>query len=323
MGTSLEQIEGTIGSGGPDALRQHMCGVLRCGSANCWPGKEENTVLAGKLITLFLIWRTRRTHSSRDQKFDRHRPQDTSKAAQDVGGPTGVIKGGVYFLFGKHEDNPSQEAAYIGEAEETYKRLAQQQAERFWTEAVIFTSSDDRLNKAHVKYLEAKLYESAKMAKRYTVYNATTPSCPAIAEPEEAVMLNYIENLKILINTLGDRIFEPLIDAAQAQTDYYYIEAARGADARAAITNEGVVVVEGSQVAKSTVPSMNPSMIELRQKLIEQSIIADSDGKLIFSQDYLFSSPTTAATIVMGRNANGRTEWKDLKKRSLKDNEES
>ncbi|TDQ04042.1 uncharacterized protein DUF4357 [Halanaerobium saccharolyticum] len=30
----------------------------------------------------------------------------------------------------------------------------------------------------------------------------------------------------------------------------------------------------------------------------------------IFKKDYLFSSPSTAAAIVMGRNANGLREWK-------------
>lgn len=36
-------------------------------------------------------------------------------------------------------------------------------------------------------------------------------------------------------------------------------------------------------------------------------------GEYRFSQDYVFSSPSTAAAVVLGRSANGRIEWKDAK----------
>lgn len=42
---------------------------------------------------------------------------------------------------------------------------------------------------------------------------------------------------------------------------------------------------------------------------------------LEFSEDYIFSSPSTAACIVLGRNANGLTEWKMENGKSLKDYE--
>ncbi|WP_394371575.1 DUF4357 domain-containing protein [Candidatus Sulfidibacterium hydrothermale] len=38
-------------------------------------------------------------------------------------------------------------------------------------------------------------------------------------------------------------------------------------------------------------------------------------------EDYEFSSPSTAAAIVMGRNANGLTEWKLKDGTTLKDYE--
>jgi hypothetical protein len=37
-----------------------------------------------------------------------------------------------------------------------------------------------------------------------------------------------------------------------------------------------------------------------------------------FEQDYLFSSPSTAAGVVLGRSANGRTEWKTKEGKTLK-----
>ncbi|HDM79420.1 MAG TPA: GIY-YIG nuclease family protein [Deltaproteobacteria bacterium] len=233
-----------------------------------------------------------------------------------------LAKTGVYFLFGKSEDNPDEDAVYIGEAEEAYKRLAQQQKMEFWSEAVVFISKDENLNKAHVKYLESKIYDIAKAAKRYTITNSSIPTCPALSESEQAVMTEFISNLRVLINTLGYKVLEPFADATEKQKNLYFIKAARGADGKAVVTNEGVVVIEGSEIATSTVPSMSSAFIKQRQKLIDQGVIKKTDEKLIFTKDYLFSSPSTAAAVVMGRNANGRIEWKDKKAKTLKEKEE-
>lgn len=49
--------------------------------------------------------------------------------------------------------------------------------------------------------------------------------------------------------------------------------------------------------------------------------IIDEDLKL--TRDYIFTSPSLAATVVMGRNANGRTEWKNEEHKTIRDIEES
>lgn len=285
--------------------------------------KQEKNMPIGKLISIFLIdgipdgrlvgeisnW------TGKAFKIPRKLLRESAKRDE-------LAKAGVYFLFGKSEENPDEDAVYIGEAEEAYKRLAQQQRLEFWSEAVVFISKDENLNKAHVKYLESKLYNIAKTAKRYTITNSSIPTCPAISESEQAVMTEFISNLRILINTLGYKVLEPLADAKERQRDLYFIKAARGANAKAVVTNEGVVVIEGSEIATSTVPSMPSAFINQRQKLIGQGVIKKTDSKLVFSKDFLFSSPSTAAAIVMGRNANGRIEWKDKKGKTLKEKEE-
>jgi len=232
-----------------------------------------------------------------------------------------LSKTGLYLLFGKDVGNPEDNTVYIGEAEETFSRLVQHQKLDFWTEAVVIVSKDDYLNKAHVKYLESKLYELAKAAKRYVVFNSSVPTCPKISESEQAVMTGFIDNLKILVNTMGYKVFEPLAHIEGPRANYS-IKAARGANARAVITNEGLVVTKGSQIASSLVPSMSSSLVALRQKLIDQGNVVRQKDKLVFAKDYLFSSPSTAAAVVMGRTANGRIEWKDPKGKTVRDNEE-
>jgi len=67
-----------------------------------------------------------------------------------------------------------------------------------------------------------------------------------------------------------------------------------------------------------TVCAMAPSMLARRQELIDLGVLAQQGAAHVFTQDYAFSSPSTAACVVLGRNANGRMEWKDAQGRALK-----
>ena len=46
----------------------------------------------------------------------------------------------------------------------------------FWHECVVFISKDNNLNKAHVKYLENRMYTIAKEAGRYQLENSNIPT---------------------------------------------------------------------------------------------------------------------------------------------------
>jgi hypothetical protein len=59
-------------------------------------------------------------------------------------------------------------------------------------------------------------------------------------------------------------------------------------------------------------------MFDVRQQLITNGVLALAAGLYRFTQDYSFSSPSTAAAVVLGRSANGRIEWKDAQGRTLK-----
>jgi hypothetical protein len=76
------------------------------------------------------------------------------------------------------------------------------------------------------------------------------------------------------------------------------------------MTNEGFAVLKDSEIATSTTKSFPENLKNLRNELIKQGVIKNREDKLIFKDDYLFSSPSSAAAIVMGRSANGLTEWK-------------
>ena len=77
--------------------------------------------------------------------------------------------------------------------------------------------------------------------------------------------------------------------------------------------------MKSSKAAATTVSSMTSSFIKIRQKLIDEGVLIDKGEFFEFSDDYIFSSPSTAAVIVMGRSANGLTEWKSKDGKTLKE----
>ena len=226
-------------------------------------------------------------------------------------------KAGVYLLVGRDETNADTPLVYVGEAEEIYKRISQHQEKDFWNEVVVCISKDENLNKAHIKFLEHELYQTLNTVGRANLQNSVIPTRPKISELEQAFLVEFLENLKLLVSTLGYRIFEPLIKAGPSGSSkqIYYIQAARGASAGGVRTSEGMAVLLGSKAASTTVPSAPLWVAELRRHLVETQVL---DESWTFLKDYTFASPSTAAAVVMGRNANGLLEWKDDQKRSMK-----
>ncbi|SEI82897.1 protein of unknown function [Cyclobacterium xiamenense] len=230
-----------------------------------------------------------------------------------------LVSTGVYLLFGKDDDGKDQ--VYIGEAESILKRLNQQLTSKdFWNETIVFISKDENLNKAHIKYLENRLHDIAKASNRYKVDNSINPTQSSISESDRAEMEEFIEYIKMLVNTLGHKVFEEKREFKPKQKQAtFFIKAARGADGQGEPTSDGFVVFKGSKAAATIVNSMTPNFIIYRQKLINESVLIDKGEYLEFTDDYIFSSPSTAAVMVMGRNANGLTEWKSKEGKTLKD----
>ncbi|MBR6644655.1 MAG: GIY-YIG nuclease family protein [Clostridia bacterium] len=228
---------------------------------------------------------------------------------------------GVYFLFGKDEDN--NDTVYVGEAEKMLVRLKQHLKDNnYWNDCVVVISKDNILNKAHVKYLENKFFNLALDAKRSSVINSTIPTCSSISEFDEFMLSEFIENARLLVNTLGFKVFDKTdisILEQESNEAIFNITATRGADAKGMLVPDGFMVFKGSKIAKDTAPSMSTNLVNLRNKIIEKNII---NSDFVFDSDYIFTSPSLAAAVVMGRNANGRTEWKTVNDKSIKDIEE-
>jgi hypothetical protein len=232
---------------------------------------------------------------------------------------------GVYLLLAPREDGEG-DRLYIGEGDPIKPRLATHHSgnaqKDFWTRAICFVSTGQSLNKAHVQFLEANLIRLAKQAKRVPldVENKKNDSEPTLSEADRADMQVFLQHMLGMLPVLGVHAFEQP-PKAPALTAPELTCKGKGLVARGYESTQGFVVKAGSQVAGHIVPSMAehlPGMLVKRQELIDLGVLAQQGNDYVFTQDYTFSSRSTAASVVLGRSANGRVEWKDVQGISLK-----
>ena len=230
------------------------------------------------------------------------------------------IKGvGIYFLICQEDDGT--DSVYIGEAENVLDRLTQHlrdyqsgKEKYYWNTAVIFVGRD--LNKALIRYLENRFVEIAKECGRYTILTKNTYKNTVLKEAQIASMEEFIDNVKILINTLGYKVLVP-VPKANDETIYLYCKGS-GASAKGFVSAGGFTVLEGSTVSDHTVPSLEKkgkSYYNLRNALIKDGTISDR----VFTRDYEFKAPSAASAVILGHTSNGNVDWKTADGTKLKD----
>lgn len=219
--------------------------------------------------------------------------------------------GAVYFLF---EDTAEavKPKVYIGQTSDLKKRLDRHQKEKdFWEKAVVVLSRADSLTTNHSVYLERLCIQRAKDAKRCIVGNDTNGNKLNTTKPFEAECEELFETAETLLATLGFQLFQPPAKPGLETTPVFACTLS-GTDAKARYTTEGMAVLKGSKARAATTDSFKakPSF-QTRQKLIDAGVLELVGEHLVFTQDYPFSSPSTAASIVIGNNTNGWLAWKN------------
>ncbi len=247
-------------------------------------------------------------------------PRTNSEKAQ---GREELSRTGVYILWDPSDfgDSPN---VYIGESDQIATRLKSHEFGRdFWTRAVACVSKDQNLNNAHARYVEARLLGMAREAKRCQLENKNIPQIPMLSEADTADAELYLSDLLLCLPIVGINVFDKPTGGPEADKKLYI----RFQDLIAYGYEEagGFVVTSGSLVNDVEAPSIPESNKAMRNQLLKQGVVAQSDGSkyLTITQDYLFRSPSQAAGVVLGRSANGRTEWKDKNGRTLREIQES
>lgn len=240
---------------------------------------------------------------------------------------------GVYFLFGT-SDTTGKGVVYIGQAgarkngEGILNRLQEHKRnpeKDYWTEAIAFTTSNNSFGPTEISYLENRFCNLALQANRYEVKNGNDPTPGNITEEKECELEEFIDYAKVIMGTLGHKLFEPITKPVEVKTEVEEkqaddieklylkrtIKTIGTVEAVGMQTAEGFVVLAGSHISPSDDDTIPEVIKEKRKKTT-----FDADGKLI--ENLLFTSPSYAAMFVIGKSANGLTSWKDADGHTLK-----
>lgn len=223
-----------------------------------------------------------------------------------------VFLPGVYFLFGESETG-SKPIVYIGQSRDCLNRIKNHdQKKDFWNYAVLIVSKTRNFTQTHIEYLEELAISKAVEANRYEIENGNNPRKFKVPETLEADLLDNFDTIKILLSTLGFPLFEGIVNVDKKSGTRLYCKG-KNSQAEGEYINDGLVVFKGSTAKLDFTPTSNSTHPLLRSKLAESKIIEKSGDVYIFLEDYLFPSPSSAASQILARNANGWIEWKSEK----------
>ena len=145
-------------------------------------------------------------------------------------------------------------------------------------------------------------------------------------------MEEFIYNTKIVLGTLGHKFLEP-INSRDSNSDqasdsntligkilYFTVN---GLSSQGKLSDEGFILIKGSEISINITQSIPTKINELRNKLLAEKTLIENSSKLILTKDIILSSPSYSAAFVAGTSRSGPQSWKDINGNTLKSLEES
>ena len=229
---------------------------------------------------------------------------------------------GVYLLIGEDSEEGEQQV-YVGQTGDLRSRLStHNQKKDFWERALVLISKTNSLTQTHALFLEWHSLQQIRKAGRFSDENGNSGSRPHTPAPLEAECLEIFETGSILVSSLGFPLFDSVVRQGlkeEVGDDSFFLKAPKqGIAGEGVYTSEGFVVMAGSMANADNAPSIGEANRRWRQRLMDSgAMVINSSGELTFPKDHLFRTPSGAAMALLGRKANGWTEWKDHQGRTL------
>ncbi len=221
--------------------------------------------------------------------------------------------------------NRDKRQLYVGETDDSIKRLRNHEAKDFWTEAIVFHSTGDTLSTTEVRWLEAKTYEALKELGYYDLSeNKVAPQQPPLKRNQIYTLEPIFEEAKNYICAAGFDIFlkskneqkEELTQTATAEHIFYCKHKESKAMGYLIEESKEFVILAGSELRSGIRPSLQPSLVGKRAQFIAEQCDTIG-GRSILRANYAASSPSIAGALILGRNTNGWTKWKDAEGKTL------
>ena len=176
-----------------------------------------------------------------------------------------------------------------------------------------------------MQFLESRLIQRARAAKRMPLDNGNSPAEPTLSESDRSYVEVFLDHTLEILPVLGVHAFETVAAPASSAAQVPLTCKGKGVTAYGYESTQGFVVKAASEAVAEEVPSMQEYVrgsYDLRQELKKNGVLAVAGDHLFFTQDYPFSSPSTAGDVILGGSVNGRTVWKDANGRTLNELQE-
>ena len=223
------------------------------------------------------------------------------------------LRAGVYVLWGAATGDQLP-SVYVGQSGNLKERLPNHVSTKaWWTHCIVF-SSNRNLNQSQCRYIEARMWQLAKAAKRCELRNSQTPSLPSFARADKVDADMFLSDMILCLKVLGVTYFDTPQPSGEAEE---FVLESKGIMARGYEDAQGFVVLADSRAVKEETSSLGAGSRGRRKALLKGEVIEDCGDNYRLVQNYVFDSPSMAASVLLARSANGLNEWKAEDGRTL------
>ena len=226
---------------------------------------------------------------------------------------SGINRPGIYYLINESDDSKIAQI-YIGQTRNGIARLDDHNRSKdFWNKAIMFLAESKTFTLDMISGLEKFAIQKAQESKRYTVENTVVPKYE-IDEYDMASVEEIYDEIQFIMGTQGYK----MDDAKATLNEADILHTTRnGIEAFGVYDGEKFEVLEGSGVS-TEIKNSAPDRVKILRKTASDTGDIQQEGKIYrLKKSMSFSSPSYAASFVLGSSANGWIEWKNKDGKTL------
>lgn len=240
----------------------------------------------------------------------------TRDRLEDIAKEENASNYAIYFLMGNSDDEHHTATIYIGQSKNGAGRINDhKQKKSFWSHCIMFVSDNNAFDTNVIDYMEYYFIQKVLEAGTYSVENKDERKRrPNVSIYDQPTYNLYIAQIEFLLQVEGVQLTPP---TKKALLKYYPLRAT-GPVAQAYFQDGLFYLEKGSiirpAVAKSQLKQVKASMARREEQI--KSLLgggkirsAEEEGFYEVMYPLSFKTPSAMALFVLGRNANGWTEF--------------
>lgn len=226
---------------------------------------------------------------------------------------SGINRPGIYYLINESDDSTIAQL-YIGQTRNGVTRLDDHNRSKdFWNKAIMFLADSKTFTLDMISGLEKFAILKAQESKRYKVENTVVPKYE-IDEYDMASVEEIYDEIQFIMGTQGYKMNDARASINQADILH---TTRNGIEAFGVYDGEKFEVLEGSSISQDAKSSVPNKILIQRNTAISNGDIVLENNEYKLKKSLSFSSPSYAASFVLGSSANGWIEWKNKDGKTL------